>query len=98
MENLEITRALRELADLLAIQGGRRPRLGFLGLGAQPPTPEWGSMLANALYFKASWQDDFYDRATQPATFALSAEKTIEVPMMRAFSRSLPSCTGAPSR
>ncbi|RKR02454.1 dipeptide transport system permease protein [Kushneria sinocarnis] len=22
--------------------------LGFLGLGAQPPTPEWGSMLANA--------------------------------------------------
>jgi dipeptide transport system permease protein len=23
--------------------------LGFLGLGAQPPTPEWGSMLADAL-------------------------------------------------
>jgi len=22
--------------------------LGFLGLGAQPPTPEWGSMLADA--------------------------------------------------
>ena len=21
--------------------------LGFLGLGAQPPTPEWGSMLAD---------------------------------------------------
>jgi dipeptide transport system permease protein len=31
--------------------------LGFLGLGAQPPTPEWGSMLANALEFiqRASW-------------------------------------------
>jgi dipeptide transport system permease protein len=31
--------------------------LGFLGLGAQPPTPEWGSMLANALQFlqRASW-------------------------------------------
>jgi dipeptide transport system permease protein len=22
--------------------------LGFLGLGAQPPTPEWGSMLADS--------------------------------------------------
>ncbi len=31
--------------------------LGFLGLGAQPPTPEWGSMLADALEFiqRASW-------------------------------------------
>lgn len=31
--------------------------LGFLGLGAQPPTPEWGSMLAGALEFiqSASW-------------------------------------------
>ena len=30
---------------------------GFLGLGAQPPTPEWGSMLAGALEFiqRASW-------------------------------------------
>jgi len=25
--------------------------LGFLGLGAQPPTPEWGTMLASALSF-----------------------------------------------
>lgn len=25
--------------------------LGFLGLGAQPPTPEWGMMLAGALQF-----------------------------------------------
>jgi dipeptide transport system permease protein len=31
--------------------------LGFLGLGAQPPTPEWGTMLANALAFlqRAWW-------------------------------------------
>ncbi len=28
--------------------------LGFLGLGAQPPTPEWGSMLANAREFVLS--------------------------------------------
>jgi dipeptide transport system permease protein len=31
--------------------------LGFLGLGAQPPIPEWGSMLADALEFlqRAWW-------------------------------------------
>jgi dipeptide transport system permease protein len=30
--------------------------LGFLGLGAQPPTPEWGSMLADAQeYVKRAW-------------------------------------------
>lgn len=31
--------------------------LGFLGLGAQPPTPEWGSMLSDALQFvqRAWW-------------------------------------------
>ena len=30
--------------------------LGFLGLGAQPPTPEWGSMLADAREFiLAAW-------------------------------------------
>ena len=30
--------------------------LGFLGLGAQPPTPEWGTMLADALQFvQSAW-------------------------------------------
>lgn len=30
--------------------------LSFLGLGAQPPTPEWGSMLGSARhYFRTSW-------------------------------------------
>ena len=30
--------------------------LGFLGLGAQPPTPEWGTMLANARdYIERAW-------------------------------------------
>lgn len=31
--------------------------LSFLGLGAQPPTPEWGTMLADSLQFitTASW-------------------------------------------
>lgn len=30
--------------------------LGFLGLGAQPPTPEWGTMLANSLQFiQSAW-------------------------------------------
>ena len=30
--------------------------LGFLGLGARPPTPEWGTMLSNALQFvQSAW-------------------------------------------
>ena len=31
--------------------------LGFLGMGAQPPTPEWGTMLADSLQFiqRAWW-------------------------------------------
>jgi dipeptide transport system permease protein len=30
--------------------------LGFLGLGAQPPTPEWGTLLAGALqYYQRAW-------------------------------------------
>jgi len=31
--------------------------LGFLGVGAQPPTPEWGTMLASAREFilRAPW-------------------------------------------
>ncbi|WP_338849421.1 ABC transporter permease subunit [Massilia sp. W12] len=30
--------------------------LGFLGMGAQPPTPEWGAMLASALEFiQSAW-------------------------------------------
>ena len=35
--------------------------LGFLGLGAQPPTPEWGTMLANAMQFiqRAWWVVSF---------------------------------------
>jgi len=35
--------------------------LGFLGLGAQPPTPEWGTMLAGAI--------QFYQRAWWVLTF-----------------------------
>ena len=35
--------------------------LGFLGMGAQPPTPEWGTMLAEAREFilSAWWVDTF---------------------------------------
>jgi peptide/nickel transport system permease protein len=30
--------------------------LGFLGLGAQPPTPEWGTMIgAGRQYFLSAW-------------------------------------------
>jgi dipeptide transport system permease protein len=35
--------------------------LGFLGMGAQPPTPEWGTMLADArdLILRAWWAVTF---------------------------------------
>jgi peptide/nickel transport system permease protein len=29
--------------------------LSFLGLGVQPPTPDWGSMLADATQYLGSW-------------------------------------------
>ena len=30
--------------------------LGFLGMGAQPPTPEWGTMLSDVLqYAQSAW-------------------------------------------
>lgn len=38
--------------------------LGFLGMGAQPPTPEWGAMLAEAR--------EFITRAWWVVTFRLS--------------------------
>ena len=43
--------------------------LSFLGLGAQPPTPEWGAMLANgrALILRAWWAVTF------PGVFILFA-------------------------
>ena len=35
---------------------GLAAALGFLGLGAQPPTPEWGTMLADALqFYQRAW-------------------------------------------
>jgi len=48
--------------------------LGFLGLGAQPPTPEWGSMLASALEFIASawWVVSFPGLAILVAVLAFN--------------------------
>ena len=35
--------------------------LSFLGLGVQPPTPAWGSMLAEGQsYFQVAWWNAFY--------------------------------------
>lgn len=48
--------------------------LGFLGLGAQPPTPEWGSMLASALEFiqSAWWVVTFPGLAILVAVLAIN--------------------------
>jgi peptide/nickel transport system permease protein len=48
-----IVRLTLDMAGIILTAAG----LGFLGLGAQPPTPEWGTMLADAREFvlRAWW-------------------------------------------
>jgi dipeptide transport system permease protein len=48
--------------------------LGFLGMGAQPPTPEWGSMLADAREFilRAWWVVTFPGLAILIAVLAFN--------------------------
>jgi flagellar biosynthetic protein FlhB len=56
--------------------------LGFLGLGAQPPTAEWGTMLARALYAHAE-----LDREIPAALFAAVAQVLAYVYQLRAALR-----------
>ena len=46
-----IVRVTLNMAGIILIAAG----LGFLGLGAQPPTPEWGSMLSGARQNLGAW-------------------------------------------
>lgn len=48
--------------------------LGFFGLGAQPPTPSWGSMMSSgsALLFKAPWIIVFPGLAVAAAVIAIN--------------------------
>ncbi len=47
-----IVRVTLDMAGIILTAAG----LGFLGLGAQPPTPEWGAMIANGrLYVLDQW-------------------------------------------
>jgi peptide/nickel transport system permease protein len=47
-----VIRLTLDMAGIIITAAG----LGFLGLGAQPPTPEWGTMLADALQFvQSAW-------------------------------------------
>jgi len=39
--------------------------------------------LANAIYFKAHWDKEFYEAATAPGDFHVTSDKTTQVPMMR---------------
>ena len=42
-----ITRAALDMAGVILTAAG----LGFLGLGAQPPTPEWGAMISDGRHY-----------------------------------------------
>ncbi len=47
-----MTEPLLDVRDLRAIV-----TLGWLGLGVQPPTPDWGSMIAGGqTYIQTHWQ------------------------------------------
>ena len=47
-----IVRVTLDMAGIILTAAG----LGFLGLGAQPPMPEWGAMIANGrLYVLDQW-------------------------------------------
>ena len=54
-------RRIKRLTEAGVLSGQRvavdAAALGFLGMGAQPPTPEWGTMLAEAREFilRAWW-------------------------------------------
>ena len=51
MKNPSNNLKLAERGAILSIAG-----LSFLGLGIQPPTPEWGAMLSNARsYIRDAW-------------------------------------------
>ncbi len=61
-----IVRVTLDMAGIILAAAG----LGFLGLGAQPPSPEWGAMIANGRKFIL----DFWWVATMPglAIFTVS--------------------------
>jgi serpin B len=44
-------------------------------------------VLANAIYFKSNWADKFDKSATKDAPFKLSADKSVDVPMMHQESK-----------
>jgi serpin B len=47
------------------------------------PTPDTRLILTNAVYFKANWEDEFSKSATNQQPFHVTADKTIDVQMMR---------------
>ena len=53
-----IVRVTLDMAGIILTAAG----LGFLGLGAQPPQPEWGAMIASGRRFLI----DFWWVATMP--------------------------------
>ncbi len=46
-------------------------------------TPQTSLTLSNAVHFKAAWENEFKEDATEPAKFTLLGRQRIEVPTMR---------------
>ena len=69
LPTLTVLITLRVGSILLAVSG-----LSFIGLGAQPPEPEWGALLAEGRdYAQQAWWLTFFPGAAIAATvFALN--------------------------
>lgn len=46
-------------------------------------SPDTKLVLANAMYFKGRWADEFWDRNTKELPFYITPSKKVQVPMMR---------------
>src|SRR5581483_4104403 len=57
--------------------------------------PQTRVILANAIYFKARWEDEFSEYGTKPAPFFLADGQKVDVPTMQSLGRRKTSREGA---
>lgn len=58
-------------------------------------SPAMRLVIANAVYFKAPWQHEFSEGATQPGDFHVTAGNTIKIPLMHSTDRYMHATIGS---